>query len=119
LDAEDPKAIVADDDPRRLAAALGYLFTPIVPIINISGEGNNDKWLRYHSVQALLWSGPFLILFIATLVIFILFISSNIFFICLLPIVILLPFLPGAIWARSVYLGDEVSIPVIGSRVSR
>ena len=110
---------VPDDDPRRLAAALGYLFTPVVPLLNISENDTEDGWLRFHSVQALLWSGPFVIILIATLVLFVLLVRSNFLFVCLAPVVIVLPFVPGAIWARAIYLGNEVAIPLIGSRVGR
>lgn len=108
-----------EDDPRRLAAALGYLFTPVVPIINMTGESSNDRWMRYHAVQALLWSGPFIVLLAASVLLVVLLTRSNVLFICLLPLVMVVPFIPGGIWARRIYLGDDVSIPIIGKQVSR
>lgn len=107
--------IPADDDPRRLAAALGYLFTPVVPLINMTGESGNERWMRYHSVQALLWSGPFILLLAAAVIALVLLASSNFLYICLMPVLILVPFVPGAIWARRIYLGDEVAIPILSN----
>ena len=112
---QETNGVPDEDDPRRLAAALGYLFTPVVPLLNMSNPDREDRWMRFHSVQALVWSGPFILLLIVTFLLFILLVRSNIFFICLLPIVFLVPFAPG--WdmgARRIYLGDEVSIPIIG-----
>ena len=103
----------ADDDPRRLQAALGYLFTPIVPLIMLTGDANADRWVRRHAVQSLIWSVPFLLLLIGVVVGLIVLIRANFLFICLLPVALFVPFLPGALWARRVYLGDEVSIPII------
>jgi hypothetical protein len=36
-----------------------------------------------------------------------------------MPLSMALPFAPGAIWARRIYLGGEVSIPLIAGRVER
>lgn len=103
----------AEDDPRRLQAALGYLFTPVVPLIILTGDSGTDHWVRRHAVQSLIWSGPFLLLLIGVMFGLIVLIRTNFLFICLLPAVLFVPFLPGALWARRVYLGDEVSIPII------
>ncbi|MEZ4521134.1 MAG: hypothetical protein R3A46_05765 [Thermomicrobiales bacterium] len=108
-----------DDDPRRLRAAFGYLFTPLVPILNMTGDGAGDRWMRYHSVQALLWSGPFILLLAGVIILMIALVSSNFLFICLLPVSILIPFLPGMYWARKIYLGGEVRVPGISSLVTK
>ena len=75
--------------------------------------------MQRHTDQALLWFGPFLILLIATVLVLLALVRSNFLFICLTPVMFMLPFVPGAFWARKIYLGDEVSIPVIGGRVAQ
>lgn len=107
----------AEDDPRRLAAALGYLFTPVVPLLNLSANRESDPFIRRHALQALLWTGPFVILLALTVLILVLLVQGNFLFICFLPLAIILPFIPGAIWARRIYLGGDVSIPLLGSMV--
>jgi uncharacterized membrane protein len=108
----------AADDPRRLAAALGYLFTPVVPLLNLSAARDSDPFVRRHALQALLWCGPFVILLTLAVFLLVLLVRGNFLFICLMPLAIMLPFAPGAIWARRVYLGGDVTIPVIGTMVS-
>ncbi len=107
-----------DDDPRRLAAALGYLFTPVVPLVNLTGDSGSERWMRYHTVQALLWSGPFLVLLASAIIALVLLASSNFLYICLMPLLILVPFAPGAFWARRIYLGGEVTIPILSKYVA-
>ncbi len=113
--ADDLPEEVLDDDPRRLGAALGYMFTPLVPLLNLSGDEGSDPFVRRHASQAILWSVPFLVLLILTIFLLILLVRENFLYICLLPAVILVPFLPGAYWARKVYLGADVTIPLIYS----
>ena len=108
-----------DDDPRRLQAALGYLFTPVVPLLNLSNSDPDDNWTRRQARQAMYWSGPFFLLLIASIGGLVALMALNFLFVCLMPVVILVPFVPGAIWARRVYLGDEVSIPVIRNLLGR
>ncbi len=111
--------IPADDDPRRLAAAFGYLATPVVPIVNMTGAGPRDSWMRYHSLQALFWSGPFILLLVASIVGLFILVKGNFLFICLMPLIFMAPFVPGAYWARRIYIGEEVAIPIIASRAMR
>ena len=105
------------DDPRRLGAALGYLFTPVVPLLNLTASRQSDPFVRRHAVQALLWSGPFVLLLAVTVVMLVLLVRGNFLFICLMPLAIMLPFIPGAIWARRIYLGGDVTIPLLGSAI--
>lgn len=103
-----------DDDPRRLTAALGYVFTPVVPLLTLYGDSQGDRFLRRHAIQGLLWSVPFALLLFGMLLLMVLLVRDNFLYICLLPLVILAPFLPGAFWAWRVYTGRDVSIPIIG-----
>lgn len=99
-------------------AALGYLFTPLVPlIVLLKGDGLTPD-LRRHAQQALWWAIPFLLMLIIVVVVMVQAIQASFLMICLLPFVLLLPFVPGAIWARRVYLGGDVTIPGISRLVS-
>ena len=111
--------VPGEEDPRRLVAALGYIFTPVVPLISMTSAGGTDRWTRYHAVQALLWSGPFAVLLVASILLLVLLTQGNVLFICLLPIMLAAPFAPGSLWARRIYLGGEVSIPIIGEQATR
>lgn len=95
---------------QRIAAALGYLFTPMVPLVALRGDVE-DPFVRKHARQALLWAVPFLLLLAAMIVVMIVAIRRDILFVCLSPFVFLLPFCPGAYWARRVYFGDDVTLP--------
>jgi hypothetical protein len=95
---------------QRLIAALGYLFTPVVPLVVIVGELKQDAALRLHAWQALLWGAAFGALLVAALVAAVVAIRADFLFICLLPLLLALPFVPGALWARRVYLGGTVTV---------
>lgn len=96
---------------QRLIAALGYLFTPVVPAVVVFSDLKRDAALRLHAWQALLWSVGFVAALIVVLVAAIAMIRADFLFICLLPFLIVLPFVPGALWARRVYLGRDVTAP--------
>ncbi|CAN5801712.1 hypothetical protein BH23CHL2_BH23CHL2_28990 [soil metagenome] len=119
MNAQPDESTPPDDDPRRIQAALGYLFTPVVPLLNMTGDASSDPWVRRHAVQSLIWSGPFVLLLVATVLLVVILINSNFLFICLMPVLLLVPFAPGALWARRIYLGGEVSIPIIADRIQR
>lgn len=109
--------IKLDEQQEQTVAALGYIFTPIVPIVTLASDMRNSRFLRNHAVQALLWSGPFLVLLGIMIVIMVLLVSRDFLWILVTPILIVVPFLPGMFWARKVYLGQDVRIPVIGDFV--
>jgi uncharacterized membrane protein len=94
-------------------AAVGYLVTPLAPLLVLLGDMKNDPYQRRHAVQALLWSGPFFLLLALAVVLLIVLASGFVVAFCLSPIVVALPFVPGAIWARRVYLGGDVTIPLL------
>lgn len=95
---------------QRLVAALGYVFTPVVPLIARSQHGD-DPFLMRHARQALLWAVPFILLLVLMTVGMIVLIQGDLLFICLLPIALLLPFVPGGYWAMRVYTGRDVRFP--------
>lgn len=103
----------------RLVAALSYLFTPLVPIAVLTTELKLNTYLRRHAVQALLWSSVFILLLAIDIVLMIALIRSNFLYILVLPFALAIPFIPGAIWARSIYLGRDVSVPLFGRFVKR
>lgn len=103
-----------DLQQRRVIAAAGYLVTPIAPLMVLLGDMKRDPYQRRHAVQALLWAGPFFLLMALAVVLLILFASGFVVAFCLSPIVVALPFVPGATWARRVYLGGDVTIPLLG-----
>jgi uncharacterized membrane protein len=93
-----------------MTAALGYLFTPMVPLVALRGS-DNDPFVRKHARQALFWAVPFVLLLVAMIVVTIVAIQTDILFVCLSPFLFLLPFCPGAVWARRVYFGRDVTFP--------
>ncbi|MDQ4045363.1 MAG: DUF4870 domain-containing protein [Chloroflexota bacterium] len=97
----------------RLAAALAYVFTPVVPIVLLAGSARDNLFLKRHAAQALLWSIGLLILLVATVVLLIAMLRSTWLAICLLPVLIVVPFIPGAIMARIVYGGRDLHLPFI------
>jgi uncharacterized membrane protein len=93
-----------------MIAALGYLFTPMVPLVALRGD-EDDPFIRKHARQALFWAVPFILLLALMIFLMIVAIQRDILFVCLSPFVFLLPFCPGAIWAKRVYFGDDVTFP--------
>lgn len=99
---------------QRLIAAIGYVFTPVVPALVLATGLKQDARMRLHAWQALLWAAPFLALLAGTVVLAIALLRADFLFVCLLPAVFVLPFLPGVIWARRVYLGGDARTPLAG-----
>ncbi len=98
---------------------MGYLFTPLIPIfVLINPVWNRSAFLRRHAMQALLWSVVFFLLLLITLVFAIILARRDVLFICLSPFIVTLAFVPGAVWARRVFYGGEVSIPILGRFVA-
>jgi uncharacterized membrane protein len=110
---EGLKRTKKDLQQRRMTAAMGYLVTPMVPVVVLLGDTQRDPYQRRHAVQALLWSGPFVLLLIVAVGLLIALSDNFVVALCLSPIVVALPFVPGAIWARRVFLGGDVTIPLV------
>jgi hypothetical protein len=98
------------DAHRRVVAATGYAFTPVVPLVVLASDMKNDAFLRRHAAQALVWAVPFLLSFVPAALALILLLRASLIWICALPIVIVLPFIPGTIWGFRIYDGQDVSI---------
>lgn len=109
--------LASQDQQGQTIAALGYLFTPFVPLTVVFGAQDASPDLQRHAKQALWWSIPFVVMLVVVVYLMVVAIQSSFLMICLLPFVILIPFAPGAIWARRVYLGGDVRIPIISSLV--
>lgn len=105
------------DQQGKTIAAFGYLFTPFVPLTVVLSAEDASPDLQRHARQALWWAIPFFIMLVVVVYLLVLAIQSSFLMICLLPFAILIPFAPGAIWARRVYLGGDVRIPIISSLV--
>ena len=100
--------------PERLVAAMGYVFTPLVPIVILTGSFSEGReTLRRHAAQALVWAPFLLLLLVICTVGLIRLVRVDWVFIMLFPIMILVPFIPGMIWARAVYLGRDPPPPLI------
>jgi uncharacterized membrane protein len=98
-------------DQRHLVAAIGYVFTPVVPLVVLISEMKADPVMRRHAAQALLWSVVFMLLLVGFCIAAIVLLRATLLAICLLPFLFLLPFAPGAYWGRKVYLTGDVTIP--------
>lgn len=79
----------------------------------------DDQFLRRHAGQALLWALPFFLLFIPTIIGMIALIRWSVGGLICLPIGILLPFVPGAIWGWRLYDRGDVSIPLLSQLGAR
>ena len=96
---------------RRLVAALCYLFTPMVPLTAWKGGPEEDPFIKRHARQGMIWAIPFLILLVLTVIAAVWIVRQDILYICGLPLALVLPFLPGAYWAKRVYFGGDVTFP--------
>lgn len=111
-----------DDAPgkqERLAAALGYIFTPLVPLLTLIGAAKNRPFLRRHSLQAILFAPVLLLLLIATVIAAIWLLRQSLALFCVLPLLLAVPFLPGALIGLAIYRGRDPSLPLIGSLAAR
>jgi hypothetical protein len=98
---------------KKVIAATGYMFTPVVPAIVLFSDMKADAFLRRHAAQALLWAPAFVIGVVLVAVVAILLLRTDLLFICLLPLLVLVPFIPGGLWARRVYLDRDVRVRVL------
>jgi hypothetical protein len=99
-------------DQRHLVAAIGYVFTPVVPLVVLtSSTMKSDPILRRHAAQALLWSVVLILLLVGFCVAAIALLRSTLLAVCLLPFLFIVLFLPGAYWGRRVYLSGDVTVP--------
>ncbi|MCC6936400.1 MAG: hypothetical protein IT333_07795 [Thermomicrobiales bacterium] len=111
-----------DDKPQqqeRIAAALGYVFTPLVPLLMLTGAAKDRSFLRRHSIQALLFAPVLLILLVVMVIAAIWLLRQSWALFCLLPLLLLAPFLPGALIGWAVYSGRDPSLPIIGTIATR
>lgn len=98
---------------RQLVAALGYVFTPLVPALTLVTDMGKDEFLRRHAARALVGSVVVIAGLALVIVVMIALMRGNFLWVCLLPVAILLPFVPAGIWARRVYLDGDVAPPII------
>jgi len=106
------------DHNLTVIAAIGYLFPPVVPIIVLTSDLKQNDALRRHALQALYWTIGFVVLLVLAVVALIWLVRLDFLAICLLPVLLTLPFVPGAIWAKRVYFGQPVTIRLL-SRLAR
>lgn len=91
-----PDESITDDD--KLWALLGYILSPIVPIIVLLMEDKKNRpFIKYHAVQALAWG-------IVEIALAILLIG-----VCLSPIMYVI----GIYYGIKAYQGEYVTIPVV------
>lgn len=107
------------DDNLAVIAALGYLFTPVVPAVVLVTDLKTNPALRRHAWQALIWTAGFVALLVLAIVVQIWLLRADFLAICLLPVVITLPFIPGAIWAKRAYVGKPVRIRGVSPLAAR
>jgi uncharacterized membrane protein len=100
-------------------AALGYAFTPVVPAVVLLGDLKRDAALRLHAWQALLWAPVFLVLLAVVVVLEIWLLRADFLAVCLLPFLLLVPFIPGGIWALRAYQGQDVTIRLLSPIAER
>lgn len=103
----------------RLVAALGYVFTPVVPLIVLTSDMKRDGFMKRHAGQALLWSVGFVLGFVLVVIAAIWMLRTEVLLLCLFPILFHLPFLPGVLWGWRVYQGGDPRPPLIAPLAAR
>jgi hypothetical protein len=96
-----------------IVAALGYLFPPVVPLVVLSGDVATQPELARHARQALLWTVGFVVLLALSVGLLIWLVRLDFLAICLAPVLVLLPFVPGGIWAKRAYMEQPVRIRLV------
>jgi uncharacterized membrane protein len=104
---------------QRLVAAVGYVFTPVVPVIVLTSDTKHDPFMRRHARQALVWTPFFLLAFVLVIVAAIWMLRTDLLLLCLFPVLFHLPFLPGGVWGWRVYRGGDPRPPVIARLAAR
>lgn len=111
-----------DDKPQqqeRIAAALGYVFTPLVPLLMLTGAAKDRPFLRRHTIQALFFAPVLLVLLVVMVIAAIWLLRQSVALFCLLPLLLIAPFAPGSLIGWAVYAGRDPKLPIIGSIASR
>lgn len=109
----------APGQQERLAAALGYVFTPLVPLLMLVGAAKDRPYIRRHALQAILFAPILLFMLVVTVVVAVWMLRQSLALFCLLPLLLLAPFLPGALIGWAIYAGRDPSLPLISSLVGR
>ena len=97
----------ASGSQQRLVAAIGYAFTPVVPLIVLTSDMKHDRFMKRHAGQAMVWAPFFLLAFVLVVIAAIWMLRTDILLLCLFPVLFHLPFLPGVIWGWRVYRGGD------------
>ena len=101
---QPPTMDITSDD--KLWALLGYIFSPIVPIIVLLLENKKNRpYIRYHNVQALV---------IGVLIVILSFLLAWTFVLACVPFLVWLVML---YWGIKAYQGEWVVIPVVTNLV--
>ena len=91
--------ITSDD---KLWALLAYIITPLVPIILLLMEDKKNRpFIKYHTMQALVWGIAF---YVVSAVLSFIFIGICIWFLGIIVTIY---------WGIKAYQGEWVKIPVI------
>jgi uncharacterized membrane protein len=104
---------------QRLVSAIGYAFTPVVPIIVLTSDMKHDQFMKRHAGQALVWTPIFLLAFALVVIAAIWMLRTDLLLLCLFPVLFHLPFLPGVLWGVNVYRGGDPRPPVIAPLARR
>ena len=113
------RLVDAAGSQKRLVAALGYVFTPVVPLIVLTSDMKRDLFMQRHAGQALVWSIGFVLGFVLVVIVAIWMLRIDLLLLCLLPFLFHLPFLPGALWGWRVYQGGDPHPPLIAPLAAR
>lgn len=103
----------------RLIAALGYVFTPVVPLIVLTSDLKHDAFMKRHAGQALLWSAGLILGFVLVIIAAIWMLRTELLLLCLFPALFLVPFVPGGFWGWRVYQGGDPQPPLIAPMAAR
>jgi uncharacterized membrane protein len=104
---------------QRLVTAIGYAFTPVVPLIVLTSDLKDDSFMKRHAGQALVWAPAFLLAFVLVVIAAIWMLRTDLLLLCLFPVLFHLPFLPGIVWGLQVYRGGDPRPPVIAPLADR
>lgn len=107
------------ESQQRLIAAIGYVFTPVVPLIVLTSDMTRDRFMRRHAGQALIWSAGLIFALVLVVIAAIWMLRTDLLLLCLFPVLFMLPFLPGAVWGWRVYQGGDPRPPLIAPLAAR
>jgi uncharacterized membrane protein len=122
LPVEEPIMLSPSKNDSKILAAISYLFGTIVSLI-IYLLAKEDKWLRFHALQALVFDIAFVAVYMVIVVLAFAttFATMGVGLICVLPLFLVIPayMLAKLWWAYRSFKGEHFETPYISDIVKK